>query len=324
MSFYELTPEISGAGGVVWRIYDNRVQIVLVHHQLHNDWSIPKGKIDAGEEIEACAIREVAEETGLNCQTEIYLGAFHYIDRYSRTKVVKYWSMHAGDDEELHILSPTLEIDEAKWVDVDDAIEIVSIARDRLVIATFVGIYNSNKLKDIANIELDAMLAAPKSPSILLRHASAGDRGKFKSSDLDRPLDLKGQQQAIKLATTLRQFWIRELWSSPAQRCLETLEPLSKTLKLPIVIKDSLLEGNSFSDKELFAKYLLPGVLICTHGDVLQFVLKSVANECSLAIPGFGESKKASLWLFNGGSSTASANGAGNFKVAGYVPPPQL
>ena len=56
-------PEVKAAGGVVRR--DGR--IAVVHRPRYDDWSLPKGKLDPGETWEEAALREVREETGLEC-----------------------------------------------------------------------------------------------------------------------------------------------------------------------------------------------------------------------------------------------------------------
>ncbi|HEV2770779.1 MAG TPA: NUDIX domain-containing protein, partial [Solirubrobacteraceae bacterium] len=56
-------PQVCAAGGVVVR--DGR--LAVVHRPRYDDWSLPKGKLDAGESWEGCALREVEEETGLRC-----------------------------------------------------------------------------------------------------------------------------------------------------------------------------------------------------------------------------------------------------------------
>lgn len=51
---------IIAAGGVT---YDELGRILLIYRR--GKWDLPKGKLDAGEDISACALREVSEETGL-------------------------------------------------------------------------------------------------------------------------------------------------------------------------------------------------------------------------------------------------------------------
>lgn len=51
---------IQAAGGLV-HTEDNELLLIL----RKGKWDLPKGKIDAGESMESCAIREIKEETGL-------------------------------------------------------------------------------------------------------------------------------------------------------------------------------------------------------------------------------------------------------------------
>ena len=67
---------VRAAGGVVVR--DGRV--LLVHRPKYDDWTFPKGKAEEGESDEECAVREVAEETGLRCTLAQELGATEYRD----------------------------------------------------------------------------------------------------------------------------------------------------------------------------------------------------------------------------------------------------
>src|SRR5207249_1974346 len=59
---------IRAAGGVVVRQGGNGLEVLLVHRPRYDDWSLPKGKCLPNEPDEACAVREVAEETGLVCE----------------------------------------------------------------------------------------------------------------------------------------------------------------------------------------------------------------------------------------------------------------
>lgn len=83
-----------------------------MHRPRYDDWSLPKGKCDKGESDEACAEREVAEETGLRCSLGPELPSQHYVDGRGREKVVRYWAMSAvaGDGLLEH------EVDEVAWL----------------------------------------------------------------------------------------------------------------------------------------------------------------------------------------------------------------
>lgn len=59
---------ITAAGGLV---FDEKNEILLIYRK--GKWDLPKGKLDKGEKLEDCAIREVQEETGLQ---NVKLGKF--------------------------------------------------------------------------------------------------------------------------------------------------------------------------------------------------------------------------------------------------------
>src|SRR4051812_27762866 len=82
-SLRDVSDEIRAAGGVVMR--DGR--IVVVHRPKYDDWSLPKGKLEAGESWEEAALREVEEETGLRVTLGDELTSTHYTVR-GRPKTV--------------------------------------------------------------------------------------------------------------------------------------------------------------------------------------------------------------------------------------------
>ncbi|MGH7861846.1 MAG: NUDIX hydrolase, partial [Candidatus Dormibacteraceae bacterium] len=83
---------IRAAGGIVLRWRDGRQELLLVHRSAYGDWSLPKGKLARPEEAaEDAAVREVREETGLECELELAAGSTRYRDQNGRPKVVRYW-----------------------------------------------------------------------------------------------------------------------------------------------------------------------------------------------------------------------------------------
>lgn len=46
-----------------------------MHRRASNSWHLPKGTQVTGESIQATAIREVAEETGMRVRLDLYLGS---------------------------------------------------------------------------------------------------------------------------------------------------------------------------------------------------------------------------------------------------------
>ena len=117
---------VRAAGGIVRR--DGRV--LVVHRPKYDDWTFPKGKADEGETDEECALREVKEETGLDCTLERELASSSYTDGRGRPKRVRYWLMRPEGGR----FEPTAEVDEIAWLDPREAAERLSYERDREVL----------------------------------------------------------------------------------------------------------------------------------------------------------------------------------------------
>lgn len=116
---------IRAAGGVVIR--DGApLTVLVVHRPRYDDWSFPKGKAERGERDEDCALREVEEETGLVCALGEELPATSYTDSQGRAKRVRYWKMEPIGGE----LTFRHEVDEGRWVTVDEALELLTYGRD--------------------------------------------------------------------------------------------------------------------------------------------------------------------------------------------------
>jgi 8-oxo-dGTP diphosphatase len=119
--------EVEAAGGVVVR--DGRVAVV--HRPDYDDWTLPKGKLDAGETFEQAALREVEEETGLRCALRRELPEVRYRDQKGRPKVVRYWLMDVEDGEER---VPNEEVDELSWLAPAEARALLTYQRDAEVL----------------------------------------------------------------------------------------------------------------------------------------------------------------------------------------------
>ncbi|HEX8083903.1 MAG TPA: NUDIX hydrolase [Solirubrobacteraceae bacterium] len=119
--------EVHAAGGVVLR--DGKV--CVVHRPRYDDWTLPKGKLDAGESFEDAALREVREETGLRCSLARELEPARYRDDKDRPKVVRYWAMEVVAEEGF---APNEEVDEVRWLAPAAAAQTLTYEHDRRLV----------------------------------------------------------------------------------------------------------------------------------------------------------------------------------------------
>lgn len=119
------------AGGVVLRPALTGHEVALVYRARYDNWSFPKGGLDPGERIEAAALREVHEETGLRCRIHDYLGALVYDDEVVRPKRTHYWMMSVITEEPF---SATNEIDDRRWYPLAAAATVLSRPADRALL----------------------------------------------------------------------------------------------------------------------------------------------------------------------------------------------
>ena len=119
---------VRAGGGIVWRHGGGgAVEIVLVHRLAYDDWSFPKGKLHRGETEAQAALREVQEETGLDCRLGREVGTSAYRDSKQRPKTVRYWEMTPITGT----VGPANEIDDARWVPLEEARRLLTYEHDR-------------------------------------------------------------------------------------------------------------------------------------------------------------------------------------------------
>ncbi|MBY8885065.1 NUDIX hydrolase [Streptomyces sp. PTM05] len=119
---------IRAAGAVLWRRspYDRGIEIALVHRPRYDDWSHPKGKLKSGEPEAAAALREVKEETGMDCALGAPLPSSYYLVN-GRPKHVRYWAAEALDGS----FAENREVDRLVWLPPAAARARLTHDRDR-------------------------------------------------------------------------------------------------------------------------------------------------------------------------------------------------
>jgi 8-oxo-dGTP diphosphatase len=119
---------VRAAGGVVVRDTGAGEHVLLVHRSKYDDWTFPKGKAARDETDEACALREVEEETTLRCRLTRPLPSPRYVDARGRPKVVRWWVMEPLGDPDAAAASN--EVDEVRWLPPQEARALLTYRRD--------------------------------------------------------------------------------------------------------------------------------------------------------------------------------------------------
>lgn len=123
---------IVAAGGIVI----DGGQVLLVHRTKHQDWTLPKGKLDEGEAPLDAALREVREETGYEARALGFVGAHGYLVR-DTPKVVLYWLMAVTGERQTGI--DPAEIDRVEWLEPGDALRKLTYPLEREILEKALG-----------------------------------------------------------------------------------------------------------------------------------------------------------------------------------------
>ncbi len=126
---------IRAAGGLVWRTRA-REQLAVIYRDRYQtgECCLPKGKLDAGEDWEEAARREVLEETGCEAEVRRFCGLLPYFVG-PRPKVVVYFEMVAIREDEFR---PSSEVRGIEWLAPDSALEALSHDSERELLRAWV------------------------------------------------------------------------------------------------------------------------------------------------------------------------------------------
>lgn len=265
---------VRAAGAVLWRRSPAGPEVAVVHRPRYDDWSLPKGKLDAGESEAAAAVREVLEETGFTGPLGRGLGTTRYdveVDGRLVPKTVRWWSLECGEGA----FTPSEEVDRLRWVGAAEAVGMLG--------------EEAAPLRRFLDGPSDTVTV------LVVRHAPAGDRTSFDGPDDARPLDAEGVRQAEALAEVLSLWRPVRVLSAPPVRCVDTVAPLAARVggSLEVVAhwgEDAWDRAAALKDLEVLARDRTPAV-VCSQGGAIPDLVAHLTGA-----RGRVRAKKGSTW----------------------------
>ena len=121
---------IKAAGGLIWREDAGVRKLAVIHRERHDDWTLPKGKLEPNEDWTEAAVREVREETGCDVRMEEFAGEVRYAVN-GTPKIVRFWNMSLAGPCDFR---PSEEVDELVWMSVPDALQRLDYEGERKLI----------------------------------------------------------------------------------------------------------------------------------------------------------------------------------------------
>ncbi|WP_347754373.1 NUDIX hydrolase [Agrococcus sp. ProA11] len=262
---------VLAAGALVWRLVDGEPLVLLVERTQHRDFSLPKGKLDPGETLPECAVREIEEETGLAITLGAPLPQSEYRLPDGRDKVVYYWQARVSEQTVADArFSPNDEILALEWLPVAEAKARCTYRHDTEVIEVF-----EQRLAD-GHAETFAVIA--------LRHAKAANPFDWEGADAERTLTSRGEKQAKLIAPGIAAYGPERIMTSDAVRCQQTVEPLSRLLgvkpKPTALISQESPEHPRAEIERRVAKAVQRrrGTVLCSHAPVIPEIVTAVVH----------------------------------------------
>ncbi len=276
---------IQAAGGVLWRGAPGGnagdIEIAVVHRPRYDDWSLPKGKLHAGEHPLLGAVREVTEETGLATRVGRRLSSTSYRVA-GMPKTVDYWAMEVVGGR----FTPGDEVDDLCWLPPDAAKSSLTMPQDPGVVESF----------------LSAAVAT--TTVLLVRHGRAGSSHNWPGDDALRPLDDVGQQQAVALAELLPVYLPIRVLAADRVRCVDSVRPLAQHLDLPVEVAAEFSEAAHAEEPGRVADRLrdLAGggapIVVCSQGGVIPDSVILLAERDRVTLPALA-ARKGSVWALH-------------------------
>jgi 8-oxo-dGTP diphosphatase len=282
---------VFAAGAVLWRPAPgvgadegSGLEVAVIHRQRYDDWSLPKGKVDPGETEPVTAVRELCEETGFAAVLGRRLLRVSYpIDQ--GVKKVVYWAARA-EPADGDRFTPNDEVDKLVWLPVADAMKTLGYAQDRKVLRRF-----TKQPADTRSV-------------LIVRHGTAGRKGRYKGDDRNRPLDKHGRAQAESLVGLLLAFGATDLHAAARTRCHQTIEPLADELggtirDEPLLTEEAYANNRKRTRQRVLDIAAKSGTrVICTQGKVIPDLIEWWCERDGVR-PDKSRNRKGSTWVLS-------------------------
>ena len=264
-----MTPQLA-AGVGLWRRTDDGIEVLLVERTKHRDLSLPKGKLDPGEALPACAVRELEEETGYRVTLQAPLGTSEYRLPTGQDKVVYYWQSELRDAEPARAFEPNDEILALHWLPLADAASRCTYEHDAVLVRRLA--------ERIAAGEADTFAL------VAMRHAKAADPYAWDGDDASRTLTLRGERQEREVAPSIAAFGVQRILSSTAVRCRQTVAPLAAEVGVDARTSRALAQDTYLSRGDRLLRRIEKAVrhrrstVLCSHLPVIPAIVDAVAT----------------------------------------------
>lgn len=236
-------------------------EVVIIHRKRYDDWTLPKGKVEAGEPVPVCAVREVHEETGVTIRLSVPLDSITYEAGNAGLKKVDYWGGIVLDSVRRE---PDAEVDAVSWLPVRAALSKLTYSHDHFLVQQY----------------LDQ---PPTTPLIILRHGKAMDRKDWSRKDSARPINSRGRRQSKLLIPLLEAYGVTKIVSSTSTRCVATVLPYAHQHELAVETYSLLTEEEGEDDPKSVGKLIRKvrdttlesgePTVVCVHRPVLPHIL---------------------------------------------------
>lgn len=126
-------------GAVICREKDGMPQVLVICHKNGGHWGFPKGHVEGNETEEETARREIREETGIKASLD---QKFRRVVTYSpKPQVMKDVIYFAATPDGGALKRQESEVEEARWVTLGEALELVTFETDRDVLRSYIAYY---------------------------------------------------------------------------------------------------------------------------------------------------------------------------------------